>query len=209
MKKARKAISLALALLLAAALLTGCGGNEEEALIGSWTKDYDISQDILSGMDPSLAQYYDFSGTPAHLALDLELSADGTYTMGVKQENLEKLLENIRPVIRDGTLAYAESILAATGLDMSAEEVFQQSGSSLDELVEEILAEAKNSLSEMGDELSVSGKWKAKDGKLYTTESMDEELDESSYELYELNGDTLTVYDNTGEGEDLVFTRVA
>lgn len=209
MKKARKAISLALVLLLAAALLAGCGGNEEEALIGSWTKDYDISQDILSGMDPSLAQYYDFSSTPARLALDLELSADGTYTMGVKQEKLEKLLEDIRPVIRDGTLAYAESILAATGLDMSVEEVFQQSGSSLDELVEEILVEAKNSLSEMGDELSVSGKWKAKDGKLYTTESLDEELDESSYELYELNGDTLTVYDNTGEGEDLVFTRVA
>lgn len=207
MKKAKRAASLALALLLAAALLTGCGSSEAEMkkLVGVWTMAYDISGDILDGLDDGLEEYFDFEGIS--LGLTLRLSEDGTYTLGVEQPELDRLLEALKPVFRDGTIAYTQAMIAAAGLDMTSEEILQQSGSSLDALVDEMLSGTETALDEMADELSVSGKWKAAGGKLYTTESMDDELDESSYERYELDGDTLTVFSNTGDGQDMLFTR--
>lgn len=57
-----------------------------------------------------------------------------------------------------------------------------------------------------GDKEEFVGTWKAteaKDGKLYTTDSVDDDIDENSYELYEITSDGIKLSEPEGVEDDL------
>jgi hypothetical protein len=62
--------------------------------------------------------------------------------------------------------------------------------------------EEENIVEELVKSFETKGKFKAENGKLYTTSEEDEEISEDVYDTYELDGDVLTLKESFGADEE-------
>ncbi len=176
--------------------------DEVETIVGKWECEFESSEIIkqqVAAEDEQMASCFDFSKL-APLSIVMEFKADGTYkTTG----NADALLASLPAVFKEGVVKYLEAMLGDALGGKSVEEYCTENGMDLNEVIEGAMSEFD--MDSISKSFDAEGKYKAENGKLYTTDSLDAEIDESVYEEYELKGTKLTIKE---EGIELVFNKV-
>ena len=158
-------------------------------LTGLWKMEYDVSQEIVADMGD---EFDDFR-TPLVIPLMFEFNEDGTFRMYVGEEFKENLDTWMDEFIRYSTdMLY--DMLSDMGLSKKQADAMieEQFGVSLEDYIRQ---EAEDAM-DTGDieELIAteeSGYYEARGDRLYISDEYGE-WDEDSYEIFQVEGDTLT-----------------
>lgn len=132
--------------------------------------------------------------------------------MSADNSQADVLMESLLTQMEEGLKLYFEDMLKAEGINMSIDEFLAAMGISISDLLKESLPD--NLMTEMLTELERSGKFAVDDGKIFLSESLDSEVDKSIYEIYTIEGNTLTIDAGTALSEDelniypMVFQKV-
>lgn len=193
----KKVLALALSAALLVGLLAGCGGKKSD-ILGTWELEMemnDLINDQLAAADMDDFQIGSFAVT-----MDFNFKEDGTYTLQVNTDAMADAVDGLKEEMREGLPAYLERMLAEEGMEVTVDEFFQASGITLDEMVDTMFdAEAiTQSLGDAGGE----GNYQAKDGKLYLSDGLDNQVDPESYYTYTLKGDVMTLQEAVGEDSE-------
>ena len=202
-------IVLIVSMLLAFA---GCGNSkagDKEQFVGTWKAELDMTDLFNEGLkqeiaqaDEEMASYFDIE----HFGFTVvfKFNEDDTYTTEIDDASLNDSMDAMKACVRDGMMAYFEDMIAEYELDMSVEDMLEASGISIEDIIEEGLS--ADMFDDVLAELEMHGNWKAENGKLYTTETVNDKIDKNSYELYEITseGIKLSLVDPT-EDETGIF----
>lgn len=205
----KKSVAIVLCLALVLSLcLCGCA-NEKKQVLGTWTGTIDLTdkmnEEMLDG-DAEMAEYVSIDSF--NMELTLCFNEDDTYSMTVNEAALQEELDNMIGVVVDGMMRYMVDVLAAEGLELTVEEVMEMTGITEEALYAEISSGID--LSEVIGEVNMEGQFKVADGKLYMSDALDHLVDESMYELYTVEGNTLTIDkgNDTDDSNDFVYPMV-
>ena len=210
----KKLIALALALVMVAALFVGCGEaktpetterqlTEQEKLVGVWKGEMDITDDIKEGMGEEMEN---LDLDKLLVTVIFTVTEEGAYTLKIDEESMsaamDTLLEAMRGYLKEGMEKEAQ----AEGV--TADQMLSALGMTLDEFVDAMLDAIKEM--DLGGELAkqvkAQGKCQAEEGKIYISDSVDTDPDQSVYFSYTLEGDVLTLTERTGiEGDDEIL----
>lgn len=219
MKKMKKMLALLLVLIMSFSLCA-CGKSE---LVGTWEGQVDITELALKEIDeamsplssslsgnrelPLVADYVD----NLILGYTMVFNEDGSYSTQVTQEDINAIAESLKPGFSDylrqlyfvllcETLAQMgvsqeinsiEELENFLGITMD-EAMYEALGMDLDEFVEVQMDESFKD-AQIAEQFNSSGNFENKDGKLYLSAGPEYAVDPAYYDLYELEGDTLTL----------------
>lgn len=203
MKKQLATILGILMIALSLIMFSGCSQQSEikqNEIIGSWETTIDMADMINKGFaeDEEMGEY--LSINEFDLVVQVTFKEDGTYKMNVDEDAAEESFGKAQEDLVEGFEKYLEQIIKDSGMDMTVEEALTSSGSSMDELLEEVFGEEM--LNALIEELETEGNFEAKDGKLFMSDGMDNEIDEDEYETYEIDGDELKLLEAIGGDAD-------
>lgn len=209
----KKRIAMILCLVMALSLvLCGCG-SEKDALVGTWNGTMDMAELVNAGMveglgadAAELAEYMEVE--TLEITVTMTFTDDDTYSLVVDEASVDAAMHGLVDEVSNGLIQYFEDLLAAEGLDMSVDELLAYSGMSIDTLAEEMY----NSIAteDMFTDLNSEGNFKVSDGKLFLSDGLDYAVDEAIYEMYTIEGNTLTIDKGTAtdEYEDYIYPMV-
>ena len=195
MKKRILSVILMLAILLS---FTACGSGDKEKLVGTWKCEMDLAEQINTemGLDEESAEYLNFDSFT--IVLYMQINEDDTYSLYADTDALEQTMEAAMASFAEGMTKYLEDmVLAETGIAMSADDILAASNTTMDEMLAEAFPEGM--VEELAEGMKQEGKFKAKDGKFYTSAGLENEVDPAVYETYTLEGTTLTLLEYVGE----------
>ena len=206
MKHRWMALPLALGLTLT---LAACGGNDpKEDLVGAWSGQVDVMDQVVEGMRvtaPEIADELELENF--YIPLEIEFRDDNTYIMTVDQEKLDESMDALIQKSVDATMVYMEQMLKEQGItDMTVDEALAQSGmdrESFTQLMRDSLSQLSTTVAEG---IQTEGQYRWEDGQLYTSDSVDVEPGSDDPLPCTLDGDTMTM----DFGEELgqaTFTR--
>ena len=204
-----------------------------QSLMGTWQVELDVKDALIAEIDAQFAGLETSFGDYLEqfdLVMRMELKADGTYHMVPDTTKMETSLQSFRdamiPFIRGYLQYYIAEALTQSGIegDFSTLEGLEKAiGMDLDSAIEQSLnmslTDYVDSLMEDMDveglfsEAKQEGRFKVEPGKLYLSDSLDKEPDESQSNAFTLDGDKLTLkLDEQNElygMTELIFTRVS
>lgn len=195
MKKRILSVILMLAILLS---FTACGSGDKEKLVGTWKCEMDLAEQINTemGLDEESAEYLNFDSFT--IVLYMQINEDDTYSLYADTDALEQTMEAAMASFAEGMTKYLEDmVLAESGIAMSADDILAASNTTMDEMLAEAFPEGM--VEELAEGMKQEGKFKAKDGKFYTSAGLEYEVDPAVYETYTLEGTTLTLLEYVGE----------
>ncbi len=194
----RTITKLAVLVLVFAMLLTlSACGSDKKALLGKWEADLDFTDTFNAEMEASMGEemmeYFQFPDF--EITMVMEFRDDDTYSMSVNEDNLYQTMDIFKQCLREGLENYMEDLIASQGLEMSVEEVLAASGTSIDDLMNEAFSDdmIEALIEGVTGDVEINGKFKAMGGKLFMTDSTSDDIDETMYDEYVLEGDTLTL----------------
>lgn len=202
----KKRIAILLCFVLVFSLCLCACSNEKDALMGSWKGTMDMAEMVNAGMaesDPDAAEFMKLD--TFNMTFIMTFNEDDTYSLVVDEDALKAEIDAVADQMVQGVLDYMVAMLAEEGMEMTAEEIIAMSGVSLDDLKTEMMANMD--LSELATEINTYGKFDVSKGKLFTSDSVDAEADKLVYELYSIEGNTLTIDKGNGADadDDLVY----
>ena len=198
----KKFLSIALSIVMLASmlLLSGCGS---QAIVGKWEGEMDmtdaLTEEILAS-DEGMAEYFEFKDFKVDVIY--EINSDGTYSYEMTEESLKEAMNAVVDAMKEGMPAYLEAMASEMG--MTFDDLLPlMEVSSVDEMIDTMFTDEmmEEMLSDM-DDLSGEGKYKAEDGKFYTSDDLDSDVSEDEYMSYELDGKTLTFTEYVGDEEE-------
>ena len=188
------------ALLMLAALFTGCGGDKNtpnqtaspeinepeqtvdnaELLPGEWSIVHDMYYTELLDMDEENRDYPYVCDVSTMDLLFLRLNEDGTYTLSRDREKYES---DFAEGFYDGLEKIIKERIEILGIDydLTVEDVMASSGTTIEDATFRMESVFYTLLTNFEKE----GYWKAEDGKLYISNE-DGEFDEQDYLIYHL-----------------------
>lgn len=202
MKKRVFATVTVLALALSV-LLAGCGdkkaGGDGDKLAGTWNCTLELADYLNEEFDgEDMGEYLHLDTFP--VTLSFTFKDDATYACAVDSDAFAQAVDGVKSAVKDGVTRYAEDMIAAEGVEVSVEELFEMMGTSLDDMVESSFSE--EDLADITDEYTFEGKYTAQDGKLCLSDGLEYEVDPASYFSYTLTDTTLTLESATGYTAD-------
>lgn len=193
----KKTLALLLTILLTLSLLTGCSGKADPALTGAWQSTLDLSGPVKSLLESqelgALTEQLDLSGCIA--TLKLTFSEDCTYTFVFDAAVLQELMTRVNDLtekLGNGTQVTLEKLLESAGLNIDG----------LSQILDKLFAGK-----ELPKEITLSGSYKAEDGKLYLSLTKAPLFTESHF-TYTADGSTLTLT-GFGGGSDQVPENIS
>ena len=209
MKNLTRKIVCALMAVTMVFVLFGCGksgADDTEKFIGTWNAKIDMTdlfnENFQQGMGESgddLSGYFNID--KFELTMVFTFKEDGTYSMTVDKAGLNKTVDDLKDDLKDGLTTYFEDMIAENELGMSLDEVLGYLEISMDELIDASLG--SDMIDGLVEAFEAHGKWKAEKGKLYTSESVNDDIDESGYELYEFTSGGIKLSEPEGVKDDL------
>lgn len=194
----KKVLSSFTALLLVAVMLlslTACG-SERDKLVGDWTATVSLADIIESQIN---AQSEELGINMEIDSFDLKMlfsfKSDGTYSIAADKGSIDTAMDGLAESLKKSLRGYFEQEIEKQGLDMSVDELLELSNISLDSIVGQSLDALDTD--EMVAAFESSGKFDAKDGKLFTYVGS---IDEGVYETYELTDTELKITGSVGAG---------
>ena len=207
MKHRWMALPLALGLTLT---LAACGGNDpKEDLVGAWSGQVDVMDQVVEGMRvtaPEIADELELENF--YIPLEIEFRDDNTYIMTVDQEKLDESMDALIQKSVDATMVYMEQMLKEQGItDMTVDEVLAQSGmdrESFTQLMRDSLSQLSSSVVQ---QIQTEGQYRLEGNQMYTSDDKDTEPGSDGATPYTLDGDKLNMdFSNVSLGE-VTFTR--
>lgn len=198
-----------LALGMALTMMACKGSDPKDALVGTWSGQVDVMEQVVEGMRLSAPEIADELEMEAfYIPLTMEFREDGTYTMSVDKEKLDQSMDELIQKSVDATLAYMEKMLQEQGItNMTVDEALAQSGMDRDSfttLMEESLGTLSTNVAE---QMQMEGQYRADKEKLYTSDSTDQKPSDSEYTPYTLDKDSLTMDLSDVEMGEVTFSR--
>lgn len=207
MKHRWMALPLALGLTLT---LAACGGNDpKEDLVGAWSGQVDVMDQVVEGMRvtaPEIADELELENF--YIPLEMEFRDDNTYIMTVDQEKLDESMDALIQKLVDATMVYMEQMLKEQGItDMTVDEALAQSGmdrESFTQLMRDSLSQLSSSVVQ---QIQTEGQYRLEGNQMYTSDDKDTEPGSDGATPYTLDGDKLNMdFSNVSLGE-VTFTR--
>lgn len=203
--------ALALAVLMAAALFAGCTKKvtDAERIIGKWETEFDAAKAAQEALEESGEGYEGVSFSNIIIKLQLEFKEDGTYSSAIDEDSakaaIDKLGEQMVPMIRQLFTAQIADALGVDASTLTDDDVLPYLSlfgiTSYEDFAKMLTDEMKPE--DLVADANMSGKYMLKEGKLYMSDSADEEATEESDVLaYEFAEDG-TLKLNTAEGEEI------
>lgn len=191
MKKLSKLSALIMVMILAFSLV-GCGDNSDKVL-GTWETSFDLSEAMLDGTGD---EYADFS---AEFVVNMRLAFEegGTYRMYLEEESTKANFEQWLDALVDYETEMVYAAYEEQGF--SREEVDEQAQQQYGMSMKEYILEDRQNVFDIDGfiaEIDTSGVYQAKGDKLYLGE---EEISPTTYDLFTVEGDTLTLNAATEE----------
>lgn len=188
----KRIVSCGLSIILALTFmlsLTGC--SDSNKFVGQWKAEVDITDSFssaMSGENEDILKY--IKPTTLTVGFVFVFNSDGTYRITVDEEAWKETMRTFGQSMAEGLRAYFQDLIVSSGLDMSVDELLESTGVDIDSMVDEMVSELENS--ELFGEDSISeGNFKAEKGKLYTSESLNSEIDETEYTSYTFEEDSI------------------
>ena len=198
----KKVISLVLALVLCLALCACGAESDKDKLLGTWVATVNLADMIneeMAGSDPTMAEYLKIDNL--EMKFVLTFNKNDTCSMVIDEDALADEIDDALDILMDGTKQYLEDLFADQGLDMPIDDLLDMAGVSLDDLRNELAGELD--IADEFADMNFEGNFKASKGKLYMSTSLDEEIDENTYDTYELKDGKLII--DTDTNEDVPF----
>ena len=207
MKHRWMALPLALGLTLT---LAACGGNDpKEDLVGAWSGQLDVMDQVVEGMRvtaPEIADELELENF--YIPLEMEFRDDNTYIMTVDQEKLDESMDALIQKSVDATMVYMEQMLKEQGItDMTVDEVLAQSGMDRESFTDLMEQSMGNLSSSVVQQIQTEGQYRLEGNQMYTSDDKDTEPGSDGATPYTLDGDKLNMdFSNVSLGE-VTFTR--
>lgn len=207
MKHRWMALPLALGLTLT---LAACGGNDpKEDLVGAWSGQVDVMDQVVEGMRvtaPEIADELELENF--YIPLEMEFREDDTYTLTVDQEKLDESMDALIQKSVDATLVYMEQMLKEQGItDMTVDEALAQSGMDRESFTDLMEQSMGNLSSSVVQQIQTEGQYRLEGNQMYTSDDKDTEPGSDGATPYTLDGDKLNMdFSNVSLGE-VTFTR--
>lgn len=207
MKHRWMALPLALGLTLT---LAACGGNDsKEDLVGTWSGQVDVMDQVVEGMRLTAPEIADeLAMENFYIPLEIEFRDDHTYTMTVDQEKLDESMDALIQKSVDATMVYMEQMLKEQGItDMTVDEVLAQSGMDRESFTDLMEQSMSNLSSSVAQQIQTEGQYRLEGNQVYTSDDKDTEPGSDGATPYTLDGDKLNMdFSNVSLGE-VTFTR--
>lgn len=207
MKHRWMALPLALGLTLT---LAACGGNDpKEDLVGAWSGQVDVMDQVVEGMRvtaPEIADELELENF--YIPLEIEFRDDNTYIMTVDQEKLDESMDALIQKSVDATMVYMEQMLKEQGItDMTVDEALAQSGMDRESFTDLMEQNMGNLSSSVVQQIQTEGQYRLEGNQMYTSDDKDTEPGSDGATPYTLDGDKLNMdFSNVSLGE-VTFTR--
>lgn len=207
MKHRWMALPLALGLTLT---LAACGGNDpKEDLVGAWSGQVDVMDQVVEGMRvtaPEIADELELENF--YIPLEMEFRDDNTYIMTVDQEKLDESMDALIQKSVDATMVYMEQMLKEQGItDMTVDEALAQSGMDRESFTDLMEQSMGNLSSSVVQQIQTEGQYRLEGNQMYTSDDKDTEPGSDGATPYTLDGDKLNMdFSNVSLGE-VTFTR--
>jgi len=207
MKHRWMALPLALGLTLT---LAACGGNDpKEDLVGAWSGQVDVMDQVVEGMRvtaPEIADELELENF--YIPLEIEFRDDNTYIMTVDQEKLDESMDALIQKSVDATMVYMEQMLKEQGItDMTVDEALAQSGMDRESFTDLMEQSMGNLSSSVAQQIQTEGQYRLEGNQMYTSDDKDTEPGSDGATPYTLDGDKLNMdFSNVSLGE-VTFTR--
>lgn len=207
MKHRWMALPLALGLTLT---LAACGGNDsKEDLVGTWSGQVDVMDQVVEGMRVTAPEIADeLAMENFYIPLEIEFRDDNTYIMTVDQEKLDESMDALIQKSVDATMVYMEQMLKEQGItDMTVDEVLAQSGMDRESFTDLMEQSMSNLSSSVAQQIQTEGQYRLEGNQVYTSDDKDTEPGSDGATPYTLDGDKLNMdFSNVSLGE-VTFTR--
>lgn len=196
-KNMMKLVSVILVLTMVM-MLGGCA-SEKKALVGTWESEINFAEYLNEGIDaagdPELASYLYVDSF--NITLVMTFDEDDTYSMSVDERALDNTVEQLKRDYQAGIERYLIDMMAAMGIDMTIDEIMATMGMSMEELIDSAITD--DMIQELVDSFECRGKFKAADGKLHLSAGLNYEVENGMYEIYEIEGKTLTLLESVSD----------
>lgn len=193
----KKILALGLSVLLLVGLLAGCGGDKN--IVGTWEMSLDMV-DMLNEELDTMGMGDAMQLSAFVVTMDFTFKSDGTYTSEMDTDAFQATVDTMKSELRTGFTKYIEDMISAQGVNMSIDEFFAMSGTTLDEALDE--AFSTDSLASLADELAGEGNYETKGGKLFLSDGLDYRVDPEVYYTYTIDGDSMSFLSAVGTDED-------
>ena len=207
MKRRWMVLPLALGLTLT---LAACGGNDpKEDLVGAWSGQVDVLDQVVEGMRvtaPEIADELELENF--YIPLEIEFRDDNTYIMTVDQEKLDESMDALIQKSVDATMVYMEQMLKEQGItDMTVDEALAQSGMDRESFADLMEQSMGNLSSSVAQQIQTEGQYRLEGNQMYTSDDKDTEPGSDGATPYTLDGEKLNMdFSNVSLGE-VTFTR--
>ena len=193
MKHRWMALPLALGLTLT---LAACGGNDpKEDLVGAWSGQVDVMDQVVEGMRvtaPEIADELELENF--YIPLEIEFRDDNTYIMTVDQEKLDESMDALIQKSVDATMVYMEQMLKEQGItDMTVDEALAQSGMDRESFTDLMEQSMGNLSSSVVQQIQTEGQYRLEGNQMYTSDDKDTEPGSDGATPYTLDGDKLNM----------------
>lgn len=211
----KRTLSLFLVFVMVLAGLAGCG-SERDAFIGTWSAKVELAEAVNNalGADADTGEY--FSVETCEITIRLTFSKDGTYALAADEASVQAALDGMMDDLADGLVKLLAHRVAEDAPKLSVEEWLEQNGLSPEALIEEqrLQWEGAGLAARIEEEFCTQGKFEVKDGKLLLSAGSEYAVDESVYDTYTLEGNTLTLLEHIGTDSEsgpfvypMIFTK--
>lgn len=203
------ALPLALGLTLTLALTACSSSDPKEKLVGAWSGQVDVMDQVVEGMRltaPEIADELELENF--YIPLEIEFRDDNTYIMTVDQEKLDESMDALIQKSVDTIMVYMEQMLKEQGItDMTVDEVLAQSGMDRESFTDLMEQSMGNLSSSVVQQIQTEGQYRLEGNQMYTSDDKDTEPGSDGATPYTLDGDKLNMdFSNVSLGE-VTFTR--
>ena len=203
------ALPLALGLTLTLALAACSSSDPKEKLVGAWSGQVDVMDQVVEGMRltaPEIADELELENF--YIPLEIEFRDDNTYIMTVDQEKLDESMDALIQKSVDTIMVYMEQMLKEQGItDMTVDEVLAQSGMDRESFTDLMGQNMGNLSSSVVQQIQTEGQYRLEGNQMYTSDDKDTEPGSDGATPYTLDGDKLNMdFSNVSLGE-VTFTR--
>ena len=195
MKKAICVFVSVVLLLSLSCSLSACK-NDTDDITGSWVAAIDYAEAInagISSVDGAALMKDYFQVDHFILTTTFTFMENGTYRITYDEDSIANAVQDMKKDLKNGFNRYLADQIRLQGLQMTVAEYLAAQHLSLDSLINSIFTKqvTDDLLSSIAEK--TTGNYLVKDGKIFLTNDINQEISEDSYDNYELRDNTLVL----------------